>query len=266
MAGIFISDLRRKIERVRYAFDWRNNEQFADAIGRKPSTLSDYFKERGSYGEDCVPPDALSDMSKLLVRALAGTKTVEKARDLWCGPLAGFEAALEAAKRSSFGQLLSSGCRAKILTFERHSRPHTLRMIDFMEDDPVDAKTQVGDTFHFDCAGPAGHWLVLLIESNVTQLGWPRGDGQGQFAADGPMRVPGAERGWKFSELGLHRFIAFAIEAEAPPSLFGLDKPLLKLPDRALDDFAAELKDPTRVQSWTLDVFDVAVLDKDKYE
>lgn len=266
-AGILLPDLRKKVDQVKYALEMRNDEEFAYAIGkRKPSTLSEYFKARGAYAKDAVPPAALSDMAGLLVQALGNTVTVDNARKLWRGPLADFEATFEKARRSDFRALLSGGQRVKILNFMRHERPLALRMIDFLDDDPADKHTQVGDVFYFDCVGPSGQWLVLLVEDQAgVQLGWPRDRTPARFAADRAIRVP-ASRGWQFKEPGLHRFIAFAIDSKEPPSLSEIEKPLSRLTDRELDGFAAELKDPRKVRSWRLEIFAVSVLEKERHE
>lgn len=268
-AGILLPDLRRKISRLKYALDMRNNEEFAFAIGeRKPSTLSDYFRARGAYAKNAVPPDALSDMAALLRRALGNTVTLKGARTLWCGPLVDFQVAFEKAERSGFRALLPTGQRVKILTMVRHKRPLTLRVIDFLDDDPADDHTKVGDMFHFDCAGPPGHWIVLLVEDEGgMQIGWPRDNNEpAKFAADGTIRVPASEHMWKFKEPGLHRFIAFAIDSEKPPGLSEIGKRLSRLEGRELDDFAADLKDFRRVRSWALEIFVVCVLGAERQQ
>src|SRR5580698_8078068 len=161
-AGILLPDLRKKVECLKYALDMRNDADFAGEIRRKPSTFSEYFTDRGGYEENAVPRAALSDMAGLLVRTLGNTVTLEEARTLWRGPLADFEAAFEKAQRLDFRALVLAGRQIKLMTFVRHERSLSLKMIDFLEDDPADDRTRVGDVFHFDCVGPPGHWLVVL--------------------------------------------------------------------------------------------------------
>lgn len=268
-AGVLLVYLRKKIERVKYALGMRNDEQFAYAISRRPSTLSDYFRERGPYAKDAVPQAALFAMADLLVQALGQTVTVETAQSLWRGPLADFEAAFEKAARSDFRALVTAAAQqGKILTFVRHERPLALNAIDFLDyDEPADGYAKMGDTFHFECAGPTGHWLVVLVEDrDGVQLGWPREQTvQAQFS-DGAMQVPPTKRGWKFAELGHHRFIAFAIDSKEAPSLSQMNKPLARLTDGELDRFAAELTDNKRVRSWALEIFSVSVLGEEQPE
>jgi hypothetical protein len=272
-AGIPLPDLRKKVDRVKYALGIRNDQKFAYAIGRTPGTFADYFRGRGAYEKNAVPPAALSAMAVLLVQALGNTATAETAQNLWRGALAEFEAAFEKASRSDFRALVTAAVQSgKILTFVRHERSLTLRAIDFLdldigEDGSADGYSRTGDTFHFECAGPRGHWLVVLIEDQVgVQLGWPREQTVQARFADGAMQVPATERGWKFAEPGLHRFIAFAIDSEEAPSLSQMNKPLARLTAGELDRFAAELKDRKRVRSWTLEIFTVFVMSEEQPE
>ena len=76
------------------------------------------------------------------------------------------------------------------------------------------------------------------------------------------MRAP--DRGWKFKDPGLHRFIAFAIESDNPLNLSQMEKPLSRLMDAELDRFAAELKNPKKVRSWSLEIFAVSIFDKER--
>jgi hypothetical protein len=266
-AGIPIPNLRKKVDRVKYALGMRNDQQFAHAIGRTSGTFADYFRGRGAYPKDAVPPAALSAMADVLMQALGNTVTVETAQNLWHGRLADFEVAFEKASRSDFRALVAAAVQQdRILTFVRHEAL-TLRAIDFLEDEPADGYSKIGDMFHFQCAGPPGHWLVVLIEDkDGVQLGWPREPTVQARFADGAIQVPATKRGWKFAELGYHRFIAFAIDSDEAPSLSQFNKPLARLTDGELDRFAAELKDRKRVRSWTLEVFAVSVMGEEQPE
>lgn len=267
-AGIPLPNLRRKVERVKLALGLRYDEQFAYAIGRKPGTLADYFRDRGTYAKDAVPQAALLAMADILVQVLGNSVTVETACSLWRGPLANFDAAFEKATRSDFRALVTAAVQqSKILTFVRHERPLSLHAMDFPEDELADDYSKIGETCHFRCAGPPGHWLVVLIEDRGgVQLGWPREQTVQARFADGAIQVPATKRGWKFADTGLHRFIAFAIDSEETPSLSQLNKPLARLTEGELDRFAAQLMDRNRVRSWTLEIFAVSVIGEEQPE
>jgi hypothetical protein len=179
------------------------------------------------------------------------------ARKLWLGDETEFSLALHAPSEQRFLDVLATAKRRKMLTYLSGAAVGN-RLVTFFEPSemPRDAvRATVGECFAFSLAADPGRQIVLLVESAVgCHLGVPGPGAPSRLDSSGGARLPDFPSLYRFDEpKGLHRFLAFAIEAVEPLSIATCAGRQTPLAEADLEAFAAELCNKQRIQSWVLD-------------
>jgi hypothetical protein len=236
---VHIKDLRFKINLMCGAFRLANDAAFAEAIGVRPSTLSDYMKE----GLNDVPDSRLDAIAELIASRLPGRLTPELAKIALLSDLSSFQVAIAPYPASAFGNLLDRTKRSFDISIHRRDALQGVAMYD---DEPppihLDYVLPAGARFEFSVARqPPGAYLVIFSQSTA---GWhfavPREAEPVVIGADGAARAP--KRGLRFAgEGGIYTFHAFVVQAALAPSIICLAGQQSPLTPADLDAFAVEL-------------------------
>lgn len=269
MAAVQLPSLSRKLQYL-YAHSGLKQKALAEALGYKESTVSGWVNGTKTTSPGQVSQDGLAKLSAILVKLFGSVADVAAARKLWLGTEAEFARALHFSPH--FADLLAMAERRKMLTYLSGAAAGE-RLVTFFELSETScgaegaevaerfASAAVDECFAFNLAAEPNAQIVLLVESAVgCHLGVPGPGAPSRLDSSGSARLPDFPGLYRFAEpKGLHRFVVFAIDADAPLSIatcVGQQRPLR---ESDLDMFAAELCDKQRVRSWVLDALLVDV-------
>lgn len=252
-----ISDLRRKIDVVKALYSISRDSDFAKLIGVSGPALAVYFN--GPDGrENYVPEERLTLMAKL-VADRGGRLSHAQAKLAWLAPFEVFYLAVGPRADTALEQLLDGA--EKRLTLGWAPVRDGMGAID---DDCVDAanatSAALGARFQIVIANaPPGAFLVVLV---AAPDGWyfaaPRAAQALRFGPSGQLRAP--DHPLRFTSAGHHRFIAFAIDAPAPPRLLARREHRSALEREEREQFAADLKDRVQTRGFVTGELEIFVL------
>ena len=256
MAAMRLPGLATKL-RYLYAYSSMNQASLARRLGRAPTTVTGWVKGTKTSAAENVPDEGREGLAAILVEELGGGIDMATARKLWLGSVAEFVQALKASPGQRFLDLLTIAQRRKMLKYLSGAAADK-RLVTFFGSGelPRDAvRATIGDRFALGLKSDPSMQIVLLAESAVgCHLGVPGPGAPSRLDATGKARLPDAPSLYRFDEpRGLHRFLAFAIDADDPLSIATCAGRQTPLTETELDTFATELCDKQRVRSWLLD-------------
>lgn len=260
MVGVRLPSLSKKL-RYLCAYSGLNQRKLADRLGYKEATVSGWVNGTRTTAPGQVSQKGLEVLTAVLVEQLGGVADIAVARRLWLGTEAEFSRALQPSPGQRFLDLLATAKRRNMLTYLSDV---AMRLATFFESSKAShdaVRAAVGERFAFKLAAKPGAQIVLLAESAVgCHLGVPGPGAPSRLDSSGSARLPDFPGFYRFDEpKGLHRFLAFAIEAAEPLSIATCAGRQTPLTESDLDMLAAELCDKQRVRSWVLDILLVDV-------